>query len=164
MRKSVLYATLFSLVFFAATAQAEPVNYKELIPLLSITLPGWTANAPTGQTVKTPVEASEAVLEFNNEDKHLEVAIYDGGPAMGAAMATSSLMEMESPDEVVKPATVKGFKGTLYLHIKENEADLVIMVPSRFAVSLHLDGGIDGELLKNAASQIDLAKLATLGK
>jgi len=164
MRACALFVPVLSLILLAASAQAEPVNYKELIPLVSISLPGWTPGQPTGQTVKAPVEASEAVLELKNGEMRLEVAIFDGGPAMGAAMAAVSNVEMESPDESVKPVTIKGFKGSLYLHHKENEADLVIMVPSRFAVSLHLDNAVDAELLKNAAAQIDLAKLAGLAK
>lgn len=164
MRIRALLFSILTLVFFSGAALAEPVNYKELLPLVNITVPGWTPGAPTGQTVKAPVEASEAVLEFKKGEQRLEVAIYDGGPAMGSAMAAVSQVEMESPDETVKPVTIKGFRGTLYLHTKENEADLVITVPARFAVSLHLDNGLDGELLKNTASQIDLAKLSALGK
>lgn len=165
MRPRALLTAALSLFLLAGTALAEPVSYKELIPLISsVSLPGWTAGTPTGQTVKAPVEASEATLEFTSGEKHLELAIFDGGPAMGAAAAAMAQIEMESPEEVIKPVTVKGFKGSLYLHPKDNEADLVIMVPPRFAVSLHVNGAADGELLQKAAAQIDLAKLATLGK
>lgn len=165
MRTRALITAVLSLMLLAATAQAEPISYKELIPLISsISLPGWTAGTPTGQTVKAPVEASEATLEFANGDKHLELAIFDGGPAMGAAASAMAQVEMESPEEVIKPVTVKGFKGSLYLHPKDNEADLVILVPPRFAVSIHVNGSADGDLLQKAAAQMDLAKLSTLGK
>jgi len=73
-------------------------------------------------------------------------------------------VEMESPEEIIKPVTVKGFKGSLYLHPKDNEADLVVLVPPRFAVSIHINGSADGDLLQKAAAQMDLAKLSTLGK
>ncbi|MFZ5425817.1 MAG: hypothetical protein ACOZEN_02490 [Thermodesulfobacteriota bacterium] len=164
MRKRAFLTAFFSLIVLAGTVRAEPVNFKELIPLISIKVPGWTAGEPTGQTVKSPVEASEATIEFTKDDMTLEVAIFDGGPAMAAAMAATAQVEMESTEEVVKPVTVKGYKGSLYLHLKDKEADLVIMVPSRFAVSLQLRGSMDGELLKSVAGQIDLDKLATLGK
>jgi len=165
MRTRALLTAFLSLVLLAGTAQAEPVSYKELIPLLSsVSLPGWTAGTPTGQTVKSPVEASEATLEFTSGEKRLELAIYDGGPAMGAAAAAMAQIEMESPEEVIKPVTIKGFKGSLYLHPKDNEADLVILVPARFAVSIHVSGSADGDLLQKAASQMDLAKLSTLGR
>lgn len=164
MRKRALLAAFFSLVVVAGNARAEPVNFKELLPLLDIALPGWTAADPAGQTVKSPVEASEATREFTKGDMNLEIAIFDGGPAMAAAMQAVAQVEMESTEEVVKPASAKGFKGTLYQHLKDNEADLVIMVPPRFAVSLHLRGSLDDGLLKAAAEKMDLAKLAALGK
>lgn len=164
MRKRAFLTAFFSLIVLAGTVRAEPVNFKELIALIDLKIPGWTAAAPTGQTVKSPVEASEATIEFTKGDVTLEVAIFDGGPAMAAAMAATAQVEMESTEEVVKPVTVKGFKGSLYLHLKEKEADMVIMVPSRFAVSLQLRGSMDGEFLKSVAAQMDLAKLATLGK
>ncbi len=164
MRKRAFMTAFFSLIVLAGTVRAEPVNFKELISLIDIKIPGWTAGDPTGQTVKSPVEASEATVEFTKGDMSLEVAIFDGGPAMAAAMAATAQVEMESTEEVVKPVTIKGFKGSLYMHLKDKEADMVIMVRSRFAVSLSLRGSMDGELLKSAASQIDLAKLSTLGK
>lgn len=164
MRKRALFAALFSVIVMAQAAQAEPVSYKELMPLLAVKLPGWEAGEPTGQTVKSPVEASEASIEYTKGELILEVTIFDGGPAMGAAMSATAQVEMESPGEVVKPATVGGFKGSLYLHTKDNEAELVLMVPPRFAVSLQLRGSADEAVLKQAASQLDLAKLSSLAK
>ncbi len=164
MRKRALFAAFFSVIVMAHAAQAEPVSYKELMPLLAIKLPGWTPGEPTGQTMKSPVEASEATIEYTKGEQTLEVAIFDGGPAMAAAMSATAQVEMESPDEVVKPVTVGGFKGSLFIHAKDKEADMVLMVPSRFAVSLQLRGSTDEALLKAAASQIDLAKLSTLGR
>jgi len=164
MRKRALFAAMFSMIVLAGSAQAEPVGYKELMPLIHISLDGWTPGEPTGQTVKSPVEASEASQEFTKGDLTLEATIFDGGPAMAAAMSAVAQVEMDSPEETVKPATIKGFKGTLYLHTKDKEADLVIMVPPRFAVSLHLQGAADGDILLKAASQMDLAKLAGLAK
>lgn len=166
MRPHHLIAALAACLLLAHTpaAQAEPVNYKQLITLLSIKLPGWTAGEPTGQTVRSPIEASEATLEFTKGDARLEVAIFDGGPAMGAAMGAINQVEMESPEQTVKPATIKGFKGAFYTYPKEKEADLVIMVPPRFAVTIHSSGVVDQPLLQSAADQLDLAKLAAMAK
>jgi hypothetical protein len=164
MRAPAFIVCLTSLMLLAGQAQAEPIDYKELLPLLNIDVPGWTPGAPTGQTVTSPVEASEAVLQFTNGDMRLEVAIYDGGPAMASAMSAVARSESETPEEVVKPLVIKGFKGALFLHPKDNEADLVVMVPDRFAVSAHLAGGVDGELLKSTVTRIDLEKLAQIGK
>jgi hypothetical protein len=164
MRARALFTAVFFALALAGKAHAEPVNFKELIPLVSINIPGWTPGTPNGTTVKAPVEASEAALEFTKGDASLEVAIFDGGPALGSATAMASQVDMESTEEVIKSLTIKGFKATLYLNLKEKESDLVIMVPPRFAVTVHLSGASDAELLKSTAAQIDLAKLSTLGK
>ncbi len=83
MRIRVLTIALLALLLAATAAQAEPVHFKELIPLLTVKLPGWTPGTPSGSTVKAPLEASEATLEYTNGDKTLEIGIYDGGPALG---------------------------------------------------------------------------------
>jgi len=155
---------LCSLLLAATAAQAEPVHYKQLISMLTVSLPGWTAGEPTGQTVRSPLEASEATIEFTKGESRIEVAIFDGGPAMGAAMGAINQVEMESPEQTVKPVSMKGFKGALYTYPKENEADLVLMVPPRFAVTVHSSGGMDADLLRKIAEQLDLAKLAAAGK
>jgi len=164
MRARALFTVILFVLLMAGQAMAEPVNFKELIPLVNIVVPGWTPGTPNGTTVKAPVEASEAALEFTKGDASLEVAIFDGGPALGSATAMASQVDMESTEEVIKSLTIKGFKATLYLNLKEKESDLVIMVPPRFAVTVHLSGSTDADLLKNTAAQIDLAKLSTLGK
>lgn len=163
MRLSLPLAVLLS-VLLAVPALADPVDFKELIPLVSLSIPGWTAETPRGQTMRQPLEASEATLEFAKGELRLEVAIYDGGAAMGAAMGAAGQVEMETTEESVKPVSAKGFKGSLFRRFKDKEADLVLMVPPRFAVSLHLTGSSDGELLLGVASQMDLARLSALGK
>ncbi|WP_243312003.1 hypothetical protein [Fundidesulfovibrio agrisoli] len=165
MRMRALSVTLFCFTILAASAvQAEPVHYKQLISMLTVSLPGWTPGEPTGQTVRSPLEASEATQEFTKGESRIEVAVFDGGPAMGAAMGAVSQVEMESPEQTVKPLTLKGFKGAVYTYPKENEADLVLMVPPRFAVTVHSSGTTDVDLLKKVAEQLDLSKLAAAGK
>ncbi len=165
MRIRVLTTALLALLLAATAAQAEPVNFKELIPLLTVKLPGWTPGTPNGSTVKAPLEASEATLEYVSGDKTLEIGIYDGGPALGAAMgASAQQVEMETPDQVIKSVNLKNGRGMLYLNTKDKEADLVIVVQPRFAVTLHLNGASDGAVLLSAAEQLDLGKLSGLAK
>jgi hypothetical protein len=164
MRAKTLLCSLALVLLAATAALAEPVNFKEFIPLVSVSVPGFTAGTPSGTTVKAPVEASEANIEFTKDDVRLEITIFDGGPAMGAAMAATQQIDMETSEESIKSVTVKGFKGTLYLRAKDKDGDLVLMVPPRFAVTLHLNGAADGELLKSVAEKIDMAKLSTMAK
>jgi len=163
MRKFFLTAALLALVL-AGVARAEPVPFQSLIPVIAVPLPGWSAGEPSGTTIKSPMEASEASVDYTRGDLRLEIAVYDGGPAMAAAIAAVSQVEMESAEESVKPAGVKGFRGSLFTRPKDKEADLVIMVPARFAVSLHLEGSSDAAVLLEAAQRLDLDRLAALGK
>lgn len=166
MRRYALICSLvLSLTALTGICRAEPVNCKELIPILaSVTLPGWNAGTPKGQTVKSPFEASEASVEFTQGEKRLEVAIYEGGPQMGAALAAIGQIEMESSDISIKPTEIQGCKGSMNISKTDNEADLLISVGNRLVVSLHLGGSTDGETLKAAAGQLDLKKLASLSK
>jgi len=149
----------------AGLCRAETVNFKEMLPLLAaLTLPGWTAGAPTGQTVKSPFEASEAKVEFAQGDKRLEVTIYDGGPQIGAALSAIGQMEVESTEVSIKPVAIQGFRATLNASKTDNDADLLIAAGNRLVVSLHLSGSSDGALLMTAAGQMDLKKLAALAK
>lgn len=164
-----LCAPLCSIVLclggLAGICQAEPVSYKEMIPLLTaLQLPGWTAGTPKGQTVKSPFEASEATVEFTSGDKRLEVAIYDGGPQVGAALASIGEMEVESTEVSIKPVAVQGFKGTLNISKTDNDADLLVAAGNRVVVSVHLAGATDAEVLTLAAGQVDLKKLESLAK
>ena len=164
-RCALVFSLILSLTALAGICQAEPVNFKELLPILAaVKLPGWTAGTPSGQTVKSPFEASEANVEFSQGDKRLEVAIYEGGPQMGAALAAIGQMDMESSEMSIKPAEIQGFKGSMNLSKTDSEADLLLSVGNRFVVSLHLSGSTDGEIIKSVASQLDLKALATLAK
>ena len=163
MRRSAL--TLAFILCLAGICRAEPVNFKAMLPLLAtVSLPGWTAGTPTGQTVTSPFEASEASIELTQGDKRLEVAFYEGGPQMGAALAAIGQIELESSELSIKPVVIQGCKGSLNISKNDNEADMLLPVGGRIVVSLHLSGSADGEILKAAAGQLDLKKLASLGK
>ena len=55
MRINALTTVLFALLLAAGAAQAEPVHFKNLIPLLSLQLPGWTPGTPNGSTANNVI-------------------------------------------------------------------------------------------------------------
>jgi len=163
--RALIFPLILGLTVLAATGWAATVNFKELIPVLAaVKINGWTAGVPTGQTITSPFEASEASVEFTQGDKRLEVAILDGGPQMGAALASIGQMALESTEISIKPVQIQGCKGSMNISKTDNEADLLLSVGAKLVVSLHLSGSTDAEILKAAAGQLDLAKLATLSK
>ncbi len=160
-----ILSLILGLTILAGTGRAATVNFKELIPILAaVKISGWTAGVPAGQTVTSPFEASEASVEFTQGDKRLEVAILDGGPQMGAALASIGQVALESTEISIKPVEVQGCKGSMNISKTDNEGDLLLAVGAKLVVSLHLSGSTDAEILKAAAGQLDLAKLATLAK
>ena len=164
MKSVAVFAPVLSLILLAGVCRAAPVHFKELIPILSVTLPGWTAEEPEGQTMTSPFEASTATAAFTSGDKRLEVAIYDGGPQVSAALSYLGQVEMESTKQSVKSVTVQGFKGMIVTQLKDNEAEMLIAVGDRFAVSLSLTGSKDAALVRSVADQLDLKKLAGLAR
>lgn len=164
MKRALPLALALAMAVFAASAQAAPVPYKALLDMITLKMPGWEPGEPQGQTMTQPFEASVATREFTKGDLVIEVAIYDGGPQYAAAITAINHSNIQTKEQSVKSLTVKGCKAVLSIGFKEEVADLLIAVNDRFVVGLNLTGSVDAELLKSAAEQLDLAKLATLAK
>ncbi|GAB6038111.1 hypothetical protein JCM15519_26700 [Fundidesulfovibrio butyratiphilus] len=164
MKRALPVALAVVLVVLVASAQAAPVPFKTLLDVITLKLPGWEPGEPQGQTITQPFEASVATREFTKGDLVIEVAIYDGGPQYAAAITAINHSNIQTSEQSVKSLTIKGYKAVLSVGFKEEVADLLIAVNDRFVVGLNLTGSVDVELLKSAAEQLDLAKLAAMAK
>jgi hypothetical protein len=153
---------IFSLV---GPAWAEVVNFKELLPFVDLKIPGWTMEGkPSGTTVKQgKVMVSEARVSFRAGDQTLEVIIMD---FLGKTIPflTGQHLEMESSEETVRTIEVQGFKAFETFRHQERQGELNISVADRFWVKIDGDGIDNLEVLKNVVQQMDLKKLAALGK
>ena len=153
---------IFSLV---GPAWAEVVNFKELLPFVDLKIPGWTMEGkPSGTTLKQGnVMVSEARVSFRAGDQTLEVIIMD---FLGKTIPflTGQHLEMESSEETVRTIEVQGFKAFETFRHQERQGELNISVADRFWVKIDGDGIDNLEVLKNVVQQMDLKKLAALGK
>ena len=153
---------IFSLV---GAAWAEVVNFKELLPFVDLKIPGWTMEGkPSGTTLKQGnVMVSEARVSFRAGDQTLEVIIMD---FLGKTIPflTGQHLEMESSEETVRTIEVQGFKAFETFRHQERQGELNISVADRFWVKIDGDGIDNLEVLKNVVQQMDLKKLAALGK
>jgi hypothetical protein len=153
---------IFSLV---GPARAEVVNFKELLPFVDLKIPGWSMDGkPSGTTVKQgKVMVSEARVSFRAGDQTLEVIIMD---FLGKTIPflTGQHLEMESSQETVRTIEVQGFKAFETFRHQERQGELNISVADRFWVKIDGDGIDNLEVLKNVVQQMDLKKLAALGK
>lgn len=150
----------------SSLAQAQPVHFKELMSIVAIAPPeGWeVAKKPKGQTMKSPIQMSEAEVEFKSGDKRLEVKIVDGLGGMMPLMGLMRGMEMESSEEYMKSIEVQGFKGTESYKYNEKEGDIKLPVANRFLVTIEGKGIDNTDVLKEVAGKLDLKKLAGQAK
>ena len=153
---------IFGLV---APAGAEVVNFKELLPFVDIKIPGWTMEGkPSGTTLKQgKVMVSEARVSFRAGDQTMEVIIMD---FLGKTIPflTGQQLQMETSEETVRTTEVQGFKAFETFRHQDRQGELNISVADRFWVKIDAEGIDNLEVLKNAAQQMDLKKLAALAK
>jgi hypothetical protein len=164
----VVLVALFSAAFLLGgvlSAGADVVNFKELLPFVEIKLPGWDMEGkPSGTTLKQgTMMVSEARASFRAGDKTLEIIIMDflGKPI---PFLMGQQLEMQSTEETVRTTEVQGFKALEAFRNRDKQGELNISVADRFWVKIDGEGIDNLEVLKTAAQQIDLKKLATLAK
>lgn len=146
-------------------ARAGVVNFKELLSFIDIKIPGWgMVGKPCGTTLKQgKVMVSEARVSFRAGDMTLEVIIMDflGKPI---PFLIGQQPEIESTEETVRTTEVKGFRALEYYRQQDKQGELNISVADRFWVKLDGEGIDNLEVLKTAAQQMDLKRLASLAK
>ena len=164
-RLAILLGLSWIIFSLAGPAWAEVVNFKELLPFVDLKIPGWTMEGkPSGTTLKQgKVMVSEARVSFRAGDQTLEVIIMD---FLGKTIPflTGQHLEMESSEETVRTIEVQGFKAFETFRHQERQGELNISVADRFWVKIDGDGIDNLEVLKNVVQQMDLKKLAALGK
>jgi hypothetical protein len=149
----------------ALSALADVVHFKQLLPFVDIKIPGWAMEGkPSGTTLKQgQMVVSEARASFKADGKTMEVVIMDflGKPF---PFLMGPQMEMETSEEIVHTTEVQGFKALENYRAQDKEGELNISVANRFWVKIDGEGIDDLKVLKDAAQQMDLKKLATLAK
>lgn len=161
----ILAAALLVVGACALKASAEPVHFKELMVLLALDPPqGWeVSQKPKGTTLKSPVQMSEAEVEFRaGEEKKVEIKIVDGVGGMLPFMSLAQGMEMESSEEYLKPIDIQGVKGMEKFNHQDKEGEIILPVASRFLVTLKSVGLENTDIIKALAGKLDLKKLAVL--
>lgn len=169
MKSVIILASAGFLVFgiWTLSAQAQLVHFKELMAILALDPPeGWkVAEKPQGKTLKSPVQVSEAEVEFRSgENKEIEIKIVDGLGSMMPFLSMAQGVEMESSEEYVKPIEVQGFKGTEKFEYKKKEGEIILPVANRFMVTIEGKGMENNDVLKEVAGKLDLKKLAGMAK
>jgi hypothetical protein len=165
----VVFMTLFALLCLIGgsglAAGAEAINFRELLPLVEIKLPGWDMEGkPSGTTVKQgKVMVSEARASFRAGEKTLEIIIMDFlGKPMPFLMGQPQ--EMQNNEEIVRITDVQGFKALESYRNQDKQGELNISVADRFWVKIEGEGIDNLEVLEAAAQHLDLKKLGSLAR
>jgi hypothetical protein len=148
----------------APAVQAGPVPFEQLLPFVAIKIPGWEASAkPVGSIRKEGGgSTSQVKASFRSGDKTLEIMIIDF-PGNGAYFPETGQMERESSEGYVRHITIQGFAAQ-ETYTKDRHGELHIYVEYRFMVVIEGSNLDNTEVLKMAAKQMDLKKLAALAK
>lgn len=164
-RLATLLGCAWIIFGLTVSAGAEVVNFKELLPFVTINIPGWTMEGqPCGTTLKQGnVMISEARIAYKTGDRTLEVVIMD---FLGKTIPflTGQLLQIESSEEIVRTTEVQGFKAVATFRHLERQGELNISVADRFWVKIDGEGIDNLEVLTKVAQVMDLKKLATLAK
>lgn len=149
----------------AQNTPVEPVNWRQLTPLL-VDFDGWKADdKPEGQTVSTgQFKITTVSRNYTAGDKEMEVQIVDGGYVQMAYMAFKTMMnfEVDSSEQLVRKITIDGHPGVEQIEYDDNEAKVMLLVGDRFLVTIEIENVKDSKDAKKIAEAIDLKKLAAL--
>jgi hypothetical protein len=113
------------------------------------------------------LQVSVAGAKYEDDDRHLEVAIVDGGslPLAGLANMGWQIAEVEIDKEdsngYERTTTIDGHKAFEKYNNKWEEGELVIMYADRFIITLK-GKGIDEDDLRRALNKLDLDELKDL--
>lgn len=161
----MLWAAFLVVGGFPLPARAQPVHFKELMAFLALDPPqGWeVSQKPKGTTIKSPVQMSEAEVEFRaGEQKTVEIKIVDGMAGMLSFVDLAQGVEMESSEEYMKPIEFQGFKGMENFNHQDKKGEIILPLAGRFLVTLTGNGMENTEVIKVMAEKLDLQKLAAL--
>lgn len=143
--------------------------YKELENYLPAEVSGYTAAAPSGQSMKTAGMAfSSAERTFTRDTADVKVSVVDYNGAnqlyQGASAMFSLGLESEDDESLTKEAKLDldGVKGSETFHKKTGGADVTLAVGDRFLVTISGTKQKDLTLVETVAKSMDLQKMTKL--
>ncbi len=165
-RAILAFATALVVAGWGTALRAEPINFKELLPFVEVKLQGWEMKGkPSGQTITGgQMRMSQAKATYTSGKASLEISVMDGHPAQMAALGLGQNVTMESTEKYVRPVELDGAQGMETYHYQPQRGELILSVGGRFLVTLKGKGIENTDILKTAAQQLDLKKLAGLAK
>jgi hypothetical protein len=143
----------------------EPVGFDILqraLPQMS----GWQRTQPTGERMTSPIAYSQAEASYSMGDAHVEVKIVDSALSQVLfapwSMFLASGFERQSSDGYEKALMVGEHRGFERWNTASRDGELNLVVANRFLVTIEGSGIDDTAVLREFASRIDTATLASV--
>jgi hypothetical protein len=147
----------------------DPVNFRELLPLLPQPINGWQANEkPSGSTQSYGQEwkFTEVAQSYTKDNSRIAIKITDGAyiPMLYTAFTFASSLEEDTTERYHKGITVGEDKGFEEYNYNNKDGKIVLLVNKRFILEISGSTIEKADILHDYLNQLDTKKLAALAK
>lgn len=142
----------------------DPVSFRDLMAVFPEQFSGWERSKPTGERMSSPVNFSEATVQFTKGDARLELKITDSGLNQMLiapfAMFLTAGYEKETESGYEKSTKVGEFPGWEKWNSAGKDGELNAIVNKRFMVQVEGSNIDDPKVMHQLIAATNLAKLA----
>lgn len=144
----------------------DPVSFRDLMTVFPETFSGWERKKPTGERMSSPVNFSQAEVDYTKENARLEIKIMDSALNQMLiapfAMFLTAGYEKETSRGYEKSVKVGDFPGWEEWNDEGKDGSLHAVVDKRFIVDIRGNNIESPKVLHDLAAAMDLKKLSTL--
>jgi hypothetical protein len=159
MRKPVL-ATI--ILFFISAGNSWAVDYKDWIPYFPDELEGLKAQ-PKKDGVNLDMagqKTSSLSVTYSDGAKQFKVSVaHFSEPELIGSQRAMATMSIETPELVMKPIEIKGFKGSYHDDKKSKRVLIMLFFNDNAVLHFEADGGKDEKHYVDLIKKIKLKKI-----
>ncbi len=144
----------------------DPVSFRDLQGVFPQDVSGWERSKPTGEHMSSPVNFSEAEVNYQKGDASVRLKITDS--ALNQLLVTPFAMflaagyEKETESGYEKSVKIEGYPGWEKWNDRDKDGELNAIVNKRFIVQLEGNHLENASVLHAFMQSTDLKKLASL--
>ncbi|WP_455220895.1 hypothetical protein [Kaarinaea lacus] len=150
------------IVFFAHVGISWAVDYKEWIPFIPDEMDGLKAQSKKdGMNMEMDGQkTSSLTVTYSEGVKQSKVSVmYSGDPGMIEAQRSMGSMSLETPEFVMKPIEIEGFKGSYHDDKKSKRVQIMLFFNDNALLIFEADGGKDEKHYAGLVKKINLKKI-----
>lgn len=152
-----------ALVLFFHVGTSWAVDYKEWIPYIPDEMDGLKAEPrKDGMNMEMGGQkTSSLTVTYVDGAKQSKVSImHSGDPGMVEGQRAIGSMSMETPDFVMKPVEIEGFKGSYHDDKQSKRVQIMLFLSDNALLIFDADGGKDEKHYTGLVKKINLKKIS----